>query len=78
MDTLTEKIQTLKTEHSALLSKLESNQLPKESIASFADNLNFFTINFESSELENKRLLVGLLVDSIHLDGNQVQIKWKL
>lgn len=78
MELLASKIKALDLEKELLQKKLESSKAPVNSTDGFLFSLKKFESNFDSSNIETKRLLVSSLVKSVHIDGLNVSIEWRV
>lgn len=78
IDILTSKVETLVQEKNALLETLNIKEDKSEVISTFIDSLITFEAQFETFDLDAKRMLVATLIERIEIDGNNVQIKWRL
>lgn len=72
---ITERINKLQSDKEKL-SKTEP-ALDEVSKEEFSERLNNID-NIESSATEEKRLFVGTLIETIGIDGNSIEIKWRI
>lgn len=78
IEILTPKVEALAQEKNMLLEKLNMKEDKTDSIATFIDTLNTFETHFETFDLDAKRMLIATLIERIEIDGNDVQIQWRL
>lgn len=78
MELLASKIKALDLEKELLQKKLESSKAPVNTSDGFLFSLKKFESNFDSSNIETRRLLVSSLVKSVHIDGLNVSIEWRV
>ena len=78
MEILRSKVEGLSQEKNILVEKLNNKENKTHAIATFIDTLNTFESHFETFELDAKRMLIATLIERIEIDGNDVQIHWRL
>lgn len=75
METLSVKVSAIRDEKAALTKKLEEK--PQE-LPPFRDRARSFLQNFDRSGLDGKRLLIDSIVERITIDGDNVDIKFRV
>lgn len=77
--TISVRTNLLHTEQKALQAKLATAAKQKQdSHTVFLQNLDLFSQNFDLADLDTKRLLIGNLIKTIDIDGQQVNINWHI
>ena len=79
MEIITSKIEALRVEKDVLQGQLQqSGQDDNHSIEVFQENIQRFAANFDTSPLETQRLLISSLAERILIDGQRVEIIWRV
>ena len=79
METLTARVNALNQERKVLREQLEIDAAPTEECSRRVRGMaEKFLNEFDASPLASKRLLIGMFVKSIQIDGTAVSIAWNV
>lgn len=77
IEKITEKVNALSQEKNTLSKQLNTSP-KKTSEMLFIDAINKYKNEFKDATLENKRLLISSIVEKIVIDGQSVEIHWRI
>lgn len=78
MENLTQRISKLKNEQEILSKQLSNDDSATDKKQAFIENLNLFKTSFHDSSLESQRLMVSTIVSKITINGNKVEVNWRI
>ena len=78
IEEISKRTQELNRKKEVLYQQLTKKPNNKNGRESFLHNIQLFKEQFSDSPLEQKRLLISSVIESIWLDGDQVSIHWRM
>ena len=78
IEEISKRTQELNSKKEVLSKQLTIKPNNKNGRESFLRNIQVFKEQFSDSPLEQKRLLISSIIESIWLDGDQVSIHWRM
>lgn len=78
IEEISKRTQELNSKKEVLSKQLTIKPNNKNGRESFLHNIQLFKEQFSDSPLEQKRLLISSIIESIWLDGDQVSIHWRM
>lgn len=79
MEVLTSRIDALNTKKIVLQKQLDTDKKSApQRIAQFENNVKMFSEEFDDAPIETRRLLISSLVERVQIDGQSLNIKWRI
>lgn len=79
METVTKRVNELALEKGILSQQIQNTEpTAEERKTAFEDSLSRFLVSFDTAPLETQRLLIASLVQSVTIEGQNVDITWRI
>ena len=80
LEQISQRLDSMNAEKMRLQKELAMNPQEEREIKwhQFVEALNCFNDAFETLDIDNKRLLVGSIIEAVVIDGQNVSIRWRL